>query len=101
MMNMFNINTLLCTQYEQDDDITEFVDELIPLLNTPDKLRLLNDVRYTHSTILITALFSLISHRSVLSPAHLVVFDEMVSPLEVEAMNKSSDTESGSSDEGE
>lgn len=67
-------------KYEQSGNIKDFVDGLIPLLNTASKMQMLADVR------------------SVLNPAHVVDFDEMVSPLEVEALHRS-DSESDMSEE--
>lgn len=32
-------------QYEQDNDLTDFVDDLVTLFTTPDKIKLLTDIR--------------------------------------------------------
>ena len=37
--------SMLFPQYEQSGNIKEFIDALIPLLDTPNKMKILTDVR--------------------------------------------------------
>lgn len=38
-------------KYEDDEDVNSLVKDLMPLLNTPKKIQLLTDIRYSYFTI--------------------------------------------------
>ena len=82
-------------QYERNGGVVSFAEFLVSLLDTPIKMQLLSDIRYTHThTIIVHVLIYkrgktiLCPFRSVLVPSDLATFDSIVSPHEIAALQK-------------
>ena len=89
-------------QYETYGDIETFAHFLISILDTPEKINLLTEVRYVQLLILVKIMYLKYYCRSVLSPSDIVHFDQIVSRQEVKVLQHahSSDTDEENSDEG-
>ena len=89
-------------QYETCGDIETFAHFLISILDTPEKINLLTEVRYVQPLILVKIIYLKYYCRSVLSPSDIVHFDQIVSHQEVKVLQHahSSDTDEENSDEG-